>query len=110
MSRKVYDLNRLRKTYPLRRKRPDYAVVDDSLMENIILEVNDNNQFPYTYNFKNTYIAAPVCILSVENSRTQVLIKSISVSQVILDITGRIPSGGTIKINLQVFKNMSPGS
>ena len=107
MSRKVYDLNRLRKTYPLRRKRPNYAVVDDSLMENIIIEINDNNLFPYIYNFKNTYTAAPVCIVSVENSRTNVLIKSVSVSQIVLDITGRIPSGQTIKVNLQVFKDKS---
>lgn len=110
MSRKVYDLNRLRKTYPLRRKRPDYATIDDSLMENIIIEVGDNNLFPYAYNFTNTYTGVPVCIVSIENSRTNIFIKSVNTTSVVLDITGRIPSGQTIKINLQVFKNKSLGS
>ena len=101
--RKVYDLNRLRKTYPLRRKRPAYSVVDSSYNETAIIECNSTTTFPITYNFNNSYSSIPVCIASVENIKTSVFITSLSVSSVSLNIASKIPAGQTLKIHLQVY-------
>ena len=108
MSRKVYDLNRLRKTYPLRRKRPNYAVIDDSLTENIILSFDNTSNFPYTYTFENQYQSVPVCIATAENVKVNVFIKTITVNQVELDISGRVPGDQSLKIHLQIFRNQDP--
>ena len=54
MSRKIYDLSRLRKTYPLRRRRPVYASIDDSHMESVVLHITENTALPVTYTFENT--------------------------------------------------------
>jgi len=103
--RKVYDLNRLRKTYPLRRKRPAYSVVDSSYSENVVLECNSSTIFPVTYNFDNTYSSIPVCIASIENFKTNIFITNLSTTSVSLNIGGRIPAGTTVKIHLQVYSN-----
>lgn len=110
MSRKVYDLNRLRKTYPLRRKRPDFAVIDDSLTENVVLTFGENATFPYTYVFENTYQTAPVCIATPENVRVSVFIESITTTQVQINISGAIPPNRNLKIHLQIFKNQDTSS
>lgn len=103
--RKVYDLNRLRKTYPLRRKRPSYAVVDSSYNENAVIECDSDTVFPVSYSFDNTYSSIPVCIASIENFKTNVFITSLDTSSVSLNIGGRIPEGTIVKIHLQVYSN-----
>lgn len=108
MSRKVYDLNRLRKTYPLRRKRPNYAVLDDSYTENVILSFDDTVVFPYTYTFENAFSSVPVCIATAENLKINVYIKSITTTQVEIDASGRIPTNSNLKIHLQIFSNQNP--
>ena len=110
MSRKVYDLNRLRKTYPLRRKRPNFAVIDDSLTENVILTFTDINSFPHTYIFENTFQSVPVCIATPENVNVNVFISSVTIDRVVLDISGRIPPNENLKIHLQIFKNQDTSS
>lgn len=101
--RKVYDLNRLRKTYPLRRKRPAYSVVDSSYNETAIIECNSVTTFPITYTFNNTYSSIPVCIASIENIKSNVFITSLTVSEVSINISGKIPENTNVKIHLQVY-------
>ena len=106
--RKVYDLNRLRKTYPLRRKRPAYSVVDSSYNETAIIECNSVTTFPITYDFNNTYSSIPVCIASAQGSnfdgiKTNVFITNLSTASVSLNISAKIPAGKTVKIHLQVY-------
>ena len=101
--RKVYDLNRLKKTYPLRRRRPAYSVVDSSHNETAIIQCNSVTTFPITYDFNNTYSRIPVCIASVENMKTSVFITNLSVSSVSLNIASKIPEGKDLKIHLQVY-------
>ena len=74
MSRKIYDLSRLRKTYPLRRKRPVYASIDDSHMESVVLLITENTSLPYTYTFENQFTGIPVCIATAENQNVNVFI------------------------------------
>jgi hypothetical protein len=107
MSKKVYDLTRIRKTYPLRRKRPVYAVIDDSSIENVNIEITDNSQLPFTYTFENQYTTLPVCIATVQNKQTNINITSKTITDVTLDISGRLDTGESIIINLQIFKDYS---
>jgi hypothetical protein len=107
MSRKIYDLSRLRKTYPLRRRRPVYAEVDDSHMETVVLLVTENTALPVTYTFENQFTGIPVCVATAQNQNVNVFITSLTTTAVQLDISGNIPSGENIKIQLQIFRNKS---
>ena len=107
MSRKIYDLTRLRKTYPLRRKRPVFASLDDSQMESVIIDIQNNEALPYTYTFTNVYVEVPVCVASIENSNMNVFITSVTNLAVTLNVSGLIPDGDNIKIQLQIFTNKS---
>lgn len=107
MSKKIYDLSRLRKTYPLRRKRPVYASIDDSHMESIILLITENTALPYTYTFENTFTAIPVCIATSESQNLNVFITSITTTNVTLETSGMIPPGEELKIHLQIFRDKS---
>jgi hypothetical protein len=107
MSRKIYDLSRLRKTYPLRRRRPVYAEVDDSHMESIILSVSENTAFPYTYTFENTFTAIPVCIATAQSQNVNVFISALTTTNVTINISGMIPPNEDVKIHLQIFRNKS---
>lgn len=107
MSRKIYDLSRLRKTYPLRRRRPVYAEVDDSHMESIILSVSENTAFPYIYTFENTFTAIPVCIATAQSQNVNVFISALTTTNVTINISGMIPPNEDVKIHLQIFRNKS---
>lgn len=107
MSRKIYDLSRLRKTYPLRRRRPVYAEVDDSHMESIVLSVSENTAFPYTYTFENVFTAIPVCIATAQSQNVNVFISALTTANVTINISGMIPTNEDVKIHLQIFRNKS---
>jgi len=107
MSRKIYDLSRLRKTYPLRRRRPVYASIDDSHMESIVLVFTENTALPYTHTFENQYTAIPVCIATAQNLNLNVFISALTVENVTLNISGMIPPSEELKIHLQVFRDKS---
>ena len=107
MSRKIYDLSRLRKTYPLRRKRPVYASIDDSHMESIIILVTENTALPVTYTFENQFTAIPVCVATCENKNFNVFISSLTTTNVTLSVSGQIPPSEELKIHLQVFRDKS---
>jgi len=107
MSRKIYDLSRLRKTYPLRRRRPVYAVIDDSHMESIVLVFTENTALPYTYTFENQYTGIPVCIATAQTQNVNVYISSLTTSNVTLEVSGEIPPSEELRVHLQVFRDKS---
>jgi len=102
---KLYDLNRLRKTYPLRRSKPIYAQIDDTLSGSAIIQCDSNTNFPVTYTFTNTYSEPPVCVATVEDLRMNVFLNSVTSEAVTLRISSRIPADQTIKIHLQVYSD-----
>ena len=102
---KLYDLKRLRKTYPLRRSRPEYAQLDNSLSESAVIACDSSTSFPVTYTFTNTYSQPPVCVATVEDLRMNVFLNTVTSEQVTLRISSRIPAGQTIKIHLQVYSD-----
>ena len=107
MSRKIYDLSRLRKTYPLRRRRPVYASIDDSHMESIIILVTENTALPVTYTFENEFTEIPVCIATCENQNFNVFIRALTTTSVTLGVSGQISANENLKIHLQVFRDKS---
>ena len=108
MSRKIYDLSRLRKTYPLRRRRPIYASIDDSHMESIIIIVTENTSLPYTYTFENQFAYPPVCIATCQNQNFNVFIEELTTENVRLNVSGYISPDAELRIHLQVFRNKNP--
>ena len=57
---KKYDLNRMRKTYPLIRKKPRFASLEETSVETAIIDISDG--LPKKYTFQNTYLTIPVCV------------------------------------------------
>ena len=106
MSRKIYDLSRLRKTYPLRRRRPVYASIDDSHIESVVLHITENTALPVTYTFENQYTAIPVCIATAQSQNVNVFISALTTQDVTLQVSG-MDNGEDLKINLQIFRDKS---
>ena len=106
MSRKIYDLSRLRKTYPLRRRRPVYASIDDSHIESVVLHITENTALPVTYTFENQYTAIPVCIATAQSQNVNVFISALTTQNVTLQVSG-MDNGEDLKINLQIFRDKS---
>lgn len=100
---KVYDLNRMKKTYPLIRKIPRLAKIDDSQIESVLIDMSDG--LPKTYTFSNTYYTVPVCIATSEQENVNVFITNVTLTTVTLEISAEPES--TCKIHLQIFRNTS---
>jgi len=101
MTQKKYDLNRMRKTYPLIRRKPVYAVLDDSQVETAIIDISDG--LPKTYSFINEYFSIPVCVATAEDENVNVFITSINTQNVTIEISAEPPEN--CFIHLQIFKN-----
>lgn len=100
---RVYDLNRMRKTYPLVRKRPRLATLDDSLIESVTIDISDG--IPKTYVFTNTYSSVPVCIVTPEQENVNAFISSINLTQVTIEISADPPD--VCIVHLQIFRDTS---
>ena len=100
---KVYDLNRMRKTYPLIRKRPRLAKLDDSQIETVSIDISDG--VPKTYTFSNTYTSVPVCIVTPEQENVNAFISSINLTQVTVEVSADPPD--TCIVHLQIFRDTS---
>lgn len=97
---KVYDLNRMRKTYPLIRKKPRYATLETTQTESAIIDISDG--LPKTYTFENSYDEVPVCIASSEQSNVNVFISSITLTHVVIEVSEDPP--GVCLVHLLVVK------
>lgn len=100
---KVYDLNRMKKTYPLIRKIPRIAKLDDSQIETAIIDISDG--LPKVYTFENKYFNVPVCVATPEKENVNVFITSITLTTVTIEVSANPPS--ECNIHLQIFKDTS---
>lgn len=100
---KVYDLNRMRKTYPLIRKRPRLATLDDSQVETISIDISDG--IDKTYYFTNTYTSVPVCIVTPEQENVNAFITSIDTQKVTVAVSADPPN--VCIVHLQIFRDTS---
>ena len=100
---KVYDLNRMRKTYPLIRKRPRTATLEENVVETAIIDISDG--LPKQYTFQNSYLTIPVCVATPEKENVNVFITSINLTSVTIEISADPPDN--CLVHLQIFKDTS---
>jgi hypothetical protein len=98
---KVYDLNRMRKTYPLIRKKPRLATLDDTNVETAIIDISDGD--PKEYTFQNTYASVPVCVATSEQENVNVFITSVSTTKVTIEVSADPPEN--CNIHLQIYRD-----
>lgn len=98
---KIYDLNRIRKTYPLIRVKPIFSSNLSSenaiQVETAILDYN--NSFENTYIFENDYDQIPVIAATPENENVNIFITSLTIDSVTIQSS----SPFTGRVHVQVF-------
>lgn len=100
---KKYDLNRMRKTYPLIRKKPRFASLEETSVETAIIDISDG--LPKKYTFQNTYLSIPVCVATPEKENVNVFITAINLTSVTIEVSADPPDD--CLIHLQVFNDTS---
>lgn len=88
-----FDLNRMRKTYPLIRRKPRFEELGKvSGVELAHLVYNDSSSATYT--FKNQYSLLPVCVITPEQDNVNVYISSLSLTSITVEssynFTGKV--------------------
>ena len=100
---KRYDLNRMRKTYPLIRKKPRFATLDENKIETVIIDISDG--LPKKYTFQNEYLTIPVCVATPEKENVNVFITSVNLTSVTIEVSADPPDD--CLIHLQIFNDTS---
>ena len=98
---KIYDLNRMRKTYPLVRTRPKFATLDNTNVETAIIDISDG--IPKEYVFENTYQSVPVCVATAEQENVNVFITSVTITSVTIAVSADPPE--RCNIHLQIYRD-----
>ena len=104
---KIYDLSRIKKTYPLLREKPIYKQLCDSdgtASSGIDAEVeilNFNNTHTGSYTFKKTYTSIPIIAATAADENVNVFITSLNLTSVTIEASADF----TGKVHLQVFKD-----
>ena len=106
MSRKIYDLNRFRKTYPLIRRKPVFADLDLKVIETVKLRYFEN-EFSKTYSFKKLYVESPICVATAENENLNAYIVSVDRGQVTIEISAPAQANPEVFVHLQVISRSS---
>ena len=106
MSRKIYDLNRFRKTYPLIRRKPVFADLDLKIIETVKLQYLEN-EFSKTYNFKKIYVESPICVATAENENLNAYIVSVDRGQVTVEISAPASADPIVYVHLQIISRNS---
>jgi copper(I)-binding protein len=106
MSRKTYDLNRLRKTYPLIRRKPVFADLELSIIETVKLRYFEG-EFSKTYNFEKVHAESPICVATPENENLNAYIISVNQSQVTIEISAPAQASPEVFVHLQVISRSS---
>jgi len=91
MSKKLYDLNRYRKVYPLIRRKPVHVELDDKLIETARIRLQPG-EFSKVYSFKKTFVESPICVATVENENLNAYIISVNQSSVTIELSSPVPS------------------
>lgn len=103
---KIYDANRLRKSYPLIRVKPVYKqyldtdIADDLLgVDAEVAVVNFVDSYQKTYNFTKTYTEIPVIGLTPEEENVNVFITSLTTTGLVIESSNNF----TGKVHVQVY-------
>lgn len=103
---KLYDANRLRKTYPLIRFKPVYKqyltsqeIIDSSGINVEVNIINFNDSFQKIYEFEEQYSEIPVIALTPEDENVNVFITSLTTDSVTIESSNNF----TGKVHIQVF-------
>ena len=106
MSRKIYDLNRMRKTYPLIRRKPVFADMDLKVIETVKLQYSEG-EYSKTYTFKKLYVESPICVATAENENLNAYIISVDRGQVTIEISAPAPADPEVFVHLQIISRNS---
>jgi hypothetical protein len=108
MPAKLYDANRLRKSYPLIRVKPVYKQYLTNFQignqDGINVEVNVvnfNNSFQESFDFNENYSGIPIIALTPEEENVNVFITSLTNTSVVIESSNSF----TGKVHIQVFKS-----
>lgn len=102
MSRKLYDLNRFRKTYPLIRRKPVFADLELKIIETVKL-LYAAGEYTKTYTFEKSYTESPICVATAENENLNVYIMSVNQNQVTVEISAPAPANPNVSVHLQII-------
>lgn len=105
-SRKIYDLNRFRKTYPLIRRKPVFADMDLKVIETVKLKYNEG-EFSKSYSFKKLYVESPICVATAENENLNAYIISVDQGQVTVEISAPAEASPEVFVHLQIISRNS---
>ena len=103
MSKRIYDLNRMRKTYPLIRRKPKYVTTKESIVETARLVFH--NTISREYTFQNNYTGIPIVVVTPENTSVNAFISAINQDKVTIEISS-IPDpslGCDVYVHIQIF-------
>ena len=105
-TKKIYDLNRFKKTYPLIRRKPKFADMDLKVIETVKLQFSEG-EFSKTYTFKKLYVESPICVATAENENLNAYIISVNQGQVTIEISAPAPANPTVYVHLQIISRNS---
>lgn len=104
---KLYDANRLRKSYPLIRVKPVYKqyltsqeVIDAGGINVEVDTIVFNNSYSETYEFRENYTSLPVIALTPEDENVNVFITSLTTDIVVVESSNAF----TGKVHIQVYE------
>jgi len=106
MSKRIYDLNRMRKTYPLIRRKPVFAELDLKVIETAKIRYNEG-EYSKTYTFKKLYVESPICVATAENENLNAYIISVDRGQVTVEISAAAPASPEVFVHLQIISRNS---
>lgn len=105
-TRKIYDLNRYRKTYPLIRRKPVFADLDLKVIETVRLKYNEG-EYSKAYTFKKVYIESPICVATAENENLNAYIVNVDRGHVVVEISAPATLSPEIFVHLQIISRNS---
>ena len=100
--KKIYDLNRQKKTYPIFRTKPVYAETDTQVIESIKIRFLEN-QSSKRYDFQKSFSEAPICVASAENENVNAYIASITKNYVVVEISEFAENLPEVYVHLQII-------
>lgn len=97
----IFDLNRMKKTYPLIRRKPKLSVIgtaSDVELSHIIFSDSSSE----TYTFTSEHIVLPICIVTPEQDNVNTYISSLSLTSVTISSSYNF----TGKVHIHVYKDI----
>ena len=85
MPKSTYDLNRMRKTYPLIRRKPKFVTTKEDIVETARLVFH--NTITREYTFQNNYSGIPIVVVTPENENVNAFISAINQDKVTIEIS-----------------------